>query len=160
MSLIKNTSFLDLKVSLCDGKLTTDLHVKPTDRHQYLHYTLAHPNHTKQSIVYNQTLRLSRICFYKNDFEKHLEEIKSWFRVRGYPDNLMKKEMGKVCFSKSTGSKSKSQESKGVPLVITVHSKFRSIGQLLNKHLPILYMDQETKNAFTPGTMATIHKIS
>ena len=151
MSLIKNTSFLDLKVSLCDGKLTTDLHVKPTDRHQYLYYT---------SIVYNQTLRLSRICFYKNDFEKHLEEMKSWFRVRGYPDNLMKKEMGEVCFSKSTGSKSKSQESKGVPLVITFHSKFRSIGQLLNKHLPILYMDQETKNAFTPGPMATLHKIS
>ena len=100
MSLIKNTLFLDLKVSLCDGKLTTDLHVKPTDRHQYLHYTSAHPNHTKRSIVYSQTLRLSRICSYKNDFEKHLEEMKSWFRVRGYLDNLMKKEMSKVCFPK------------------------------------------------------------
>ena len=44
----------------------------------------------------------------------------------------MKKEMGKVCFSKSTGSKSKSQESKGVPLVITFYPKFKSIGQLLN----------------------------
>ena len=63
--------------------------------------------------------------------------------------------MGKVCFPKSTGSKSKSQESKGVPLVITFHPKFQSIGQLLNKHLHILYMDQETKNVVTPGSMAT-----
>ena len=38
--------------------------------------------------------------------------MKSWFRVRGYPDDLVKDEIGKVCFSKSTGSKSKSQESK------------------------------------------------
>ena len=30
-------SFLDLKCSPCDGKMTTDLHVKPTDIHEYLH---------------------------------------------------------------------------------------------------------------------------
>ena len=71
--------------------------------------------------------------------------------------------MGKVCFSKSTGSKSKSQEFKGVPLVITFHPKFKLIGQLLNKHLQMLYMDQETKNVLTPGPMATFcsaHKVS
>ena len=155
MSLIKNTSFLDLKVSVCDDKLTTDLHVKPTDRHLYLHYTLEHPNHTKWSFKYSQTLRISKICSYKNDFEKHLEQMKSWFWVRGYPDNLMKKEVGNVCFTKSTGSKSKSQESESVPLVLTFHPKFKSIGELLNKQLHILYTDQETKNVFTPGLMAT-----
>ena len=62
--------------------------------------------------------------------------------------------MGKVCFSKSTGSKSKSQGYKGVPLVITFYPKFKSIGQLLNKHLHILYIDQEIKNVFTPRAMA------
>ena len=62
--------------------------------------------------------------------------------------------MGKVCFSKSTGSKSKSQESKGVPLVITFYPKFKPIENLLNRHLHILYKDQETKNVFTPRAMA------
>ena len=33
----EHISFLDLILSFCDGKLATDLHVKPTDRHQYLH---------------------------------------------------------------------------------------------------------------------------
>ena len=84
--------------------------------------------------------------------------MKSWFWVKGYLDNLMKKEMDEVCFLKSTGSKSKSQESKSVLLVITFHPKFKSIGQLLNKHLHILYMDQETKNVFTPGPMATFRR--
>ena len=83
--------------------------------------------------------------------------MKSWFLVRGYPNNLVKEKMSKVCFSKGTGSKSKSQESKGVPLAIAFHPKFKLIGKLLNKHLHILYMDQETKNVFTPGPMATFH---
>ena len=61
--------------------------------------------------------------------------------------------MGKVCFSKSTRSESNSQKSKGVPLVITFHPKFKLVGQLLKKHLYILYMDQETKNVFTSGPM-------
>ena len=32
------------------GNITTDLHIKPTDTHQYLLATSCHPNHTKRSI--------------------------------------------------------------------------------------------------------------
>ena len=59
----ENIPFLDLKVGLKDGKITTDLHVKPTDHSQYLHFSSAHPNHTKRSIVFSQTLHMSRLCF-------------------------------------------------------------------------------------------------
>ena len=67
----------------------------------------------------------------------------------------MKKEMDQVCFPKSTESESKSQESKGVPLVLKFNPMFKSIGQLSKKHPHILYMDQETKSIFTYGPMAT-----
>ena len=43
--------FLDLSVKLSQGKSETDLHIKSTDRHQYLHYSSSHPGHTKGSIV-------------------------------------------------------------------------------------------------------------
>ena len=39
----KEIPFLDLKVGIKDGKITTDLYVKDTDRNRYLHYTSAHP---------------------------------------------------------------------------------------------------------------------
>ena len=52
-------SFLDLKVKLIDGKLETNLYMKPTDCHQYLHYLSSHPEHTRRSTVYSQTLRFS-----------------------------------------------------------------------------------------------------
>ena len=47
----KERPFLDLKVGIKSGNITTDLYVKDTDRHQYLHYTSAHFYHTKRSVV-------------------------------------------------------------------------------------------------------------
>ena len=35
-----SVNFLDLNVSLKDGAIFTDLHIKPTDGHQFLHYHL------------------------------------------------------------------------------------------------------------------------
>ena len=66
----KEIPFLDLKVCIKNGNITTDLYVRDTDRHQYLRYTSAHPYHTKTSVVFSQALRLSRLCTFKKDFER------------------------------------------------------------------------------------------
>ena len=50
----KEIPFLNLKVKLNEGKIITDLYIKSTDRHQYLHCTSSHPYHTTRSIVYSQ----------------------------------------------------------------------------------------------------------
>ena len=73
----ENITFLDLNVSLSGNKLSVDFHTKSTDKHQYLHYISVHPAHSKSSIIYSQTLRMSRICSYKSDFEKHRVDMKS-----------------------------------------------------------------------------------
>ena len=44
----KEIAFLDSEVNLFENK--------QTDTHQYLDYTSSHPDHTKKSIVYSQTL--------------------------------------------------------------------------------------------------------
>ena len=64
--------FLDLDVQLSGGELTTNLYIKPTDRHQYLHFTSSHPNHTKRSIIYSQALTVSRISSRKCYFRTHI----------------------------------------------------------------------------------------
>ena len=75
----KKIPFLDLKVKLSEGKISTDLYVKSTDRYQYLHFTSSHPTRTKRSIVYSQALRVKRICSEEEDFLKHRKEMKLWF---------------------------------------------------------------------------------
>ena len=87
--------FLDLDVQLSGAELTTNLHIMPTGRHQYLHFTSSHPNHTKRFIVYSPALRVSRICSRKCDFHKHISEMKTWFLRRGYPKNLLESEIKK-----------------------------------------------------------------
>ena len=50
----KKIPFLDLKAKLNKGKISTDFHIKSTERHSYLDFTSSHPNHTKMSIVYSR----------------------------------------------------------------------------------------------------------
>ena len=72
--------FLDLKVKLLEGNIKTDLYIKETDKHQYLHYSSSHPNNTKRSIVFSEALRMKRICSEEEDFNTHIGEMKSWFQ--------------------------------------------------------------------------------
>ena len=73
----KGVAFLDLNVSLENGSITTDLYTKSTDCHQYLHCSSSHSDHIKNSIIFSQTLRLSNICKYEEDFDKHVLNMKS-----------------------------------------------------------------------------------
>ena len=49
-------NFLDLNAKHNNGELTASVYIKPTDRHQYLHYGSSYPDHIKWSIIYSQTL--------------------------------------------------------------------------------------------------------
>ena len=91
--------------------------MKLTDRHQYLYYLSSHPEHTKRSIVYSQTLCVNRLCSLEKDFNDHKLNMKEWFIKRGYPESVIDKEMKKIRFSEQ-GQNSKKVE-KGAPFVVT-----------------------------------------
>ena len=69
--------FLDVHVHLRNGHIETDLHVKPTDKHQYLLKSSCHPSHTKRSLSYSMALRLRRICSTDELFNKRLNNLAS-----------------------------------------------------------------------------------
>ena len=139
-------------MSLSGNKLSTDLYIKPTDRHQYLHYTSTHPEYTKKSVVYSQALRLSRISSEEKDFKKHIAEMKAWFSQRGYPLKLIETETSKVKFS---GRRvfHRAKVGKGVPLVVTYHPLLKTIGEIIHDNLYLLYMNEELKHLLTPSPM-------
>ena len=65
----KSITFLDLDVALYNGRLESTVHVKPTDRHQYLHHSFSHPEHAKRSTVFSQTFSAIRFVPVKRTFE-------------------------------------------------------------------------------------------
>ena len=68
-----SVNFLDTTVLKDDqGNISTDVYQKPTDTHPYLHWTLAHPLHLKQSIPYSQALRLRQICSSTSTLKKRI----------------------------------------------------------------------------------------
>ena len=49
----KSILYLDLIITVSEQKLKTALHIKSTDRHQYLHYASSHPEHPKRLVVFS-----------------------------------------------------------------------------------------------------------
>ena len=76
---------------MINGKLETDLYMKPTNCHQYLHYLSSDPEHTKRSIVYSETLCTNRLCSLEKDFNSHKLNMKEWFIKRVILNLLLKK---------------------------------------------------------------------
>ena len=88
--------FLDLEISLVDGKLETNLYIKPTNSQIYLDYNSNHPEHTKSSIPYSQALRVIERCSRQEDKELHLENLKDKLKEKNYPEELVEEKFEKA----------------------------------------------------------------
>jgi hypothetical protein len=81
---------LDVLIKLVDGKVSFRLYRKPTDGHQYLHWTSSHPRHLLRSLPGCQTTRYLRNCSRPEDFTTAVTELFSRFSQRGYPAPILK----------------------------------------------------------------------
>ena len=111
-------NFLDLNVSLRNGVIHTDLYIKPTDCHHYLHYQYPHPLHIKTSITFSQALRVNRICSSEKDFKTHVSHTEEWLLARGYSEIVVNNQIDKVVFGRYQSVK-KILES-GIPLLLPI----------------------------------------
>ena len=82
-------AFLDIKLSINDNGLSTSVHYKPTDSHNYLLHSSSHPQHVKKAIPFSQFLRLRCLCSDDTDFNDKCEEMCQFFKKRGYPDSAL-----------------------------------------------------------------------
>ena len=85
--LVKEITYLSLKVGLDGSNLVTDVYSKDTDTHQYLDNRSSHPTHVKKSIPYGQAFRFGRKCESGQIFSDRLGELrddllKRWFKKR------------------------------------------------------------------------------
>ena len=89
------TSFLDVQVSLENGKIKTDFYVKLTDTHLFLHPSLCHPYQCKKGICYSQILHLNRICSDSISFDRRCNDLERWLLLleRGYKEKEVRKQV-------------------------------------------------------------------
>ena len=80
--------------------------------------------------------------------------IKSWFLKRGYPEKNINTEMSKVKFNVDN-KRSNNRQKKAVSFVVTFHPKVKVLQNIINKHLYLLYMNDEVERIFTPKPMVS-----
>ena len=143
-----------------NGKVFTVVHRKPAYRHQYLQSLPAHAYQTKKSVAFSQTLPISRLRSSEKDFENHKNKMKSRFKKREHPGNLISSKIRKVKFSNlRIKSNDKNENMNGIILVVTYHPLLESFSTIIDKNLSILYMDKDVKRVLSQRSMVSFHSV-
>ena len=145
----ETVNFLDVQVSIHGGKMKTDLYVKPTDTHQFLHPTSCHPYHCKKAIPYSQALRLNRICSEDENFEKRCEDLYDWLIDRGYKHKVVEQQIIRACQDRDEllSTKPNIKDNK-LSLNLDYNPAFANLGSLLKELQPILRVNSEHRETF------------
>ena len=150
-------NFLDVLVRKKNNQPVTDLCIKPTDTHQYLHASSCHVYYFKKPILYSQALALNRICSENSVlisilfYDKRCNELEVWLRERGYSDKLVRQQVLKARKHRRkdllNGMKDKRNDFKLV-LNITYHSNVSNLKDTMSFLHLLLTPDQEHQKVF------------
>ncbi|KAJ8048911.1 hypothetical protein HOLleu_01418 [Holothuria leucospilota] len=150
---ISDTSvvFLDLQLSICDRKIKSNLHFKPTDSHNYLLYPSNHPKSCTKSIPYSQLLRARRICSEDSDFSAASKNVLSFFEKRQYPTKILTGTLHRIQGinrEEALTRKSNTSTNLRIPLVISHHPSVRPIIRAIYRNVETLRKDPSTRDLF------------
>ena len=140
-------------MTLKDGIISTSLHHKSTDTHQYLAAKSCHPRHCNAAIPYSQALRIRRICSSDQDFCKNTNELHHHLVRRGYNSSFIQQQIDRASMINRKDSldphvQSTNSHPSRVPLVITFHPTLPKFPVLTEKYLPLLHVSPRLKRVF------------
>ena len=154
--------FLDLCVSISNNRVSTTIHYKATDTHNYLEYTSSHPTHCKNAIPFSQFLCLRRICSDNGDYDTKSAEMASFFEYRGYPRGLITtsrqraKGISRERAIRKSDREHTIQRSGKVPLVLNFYPSNQAVKKILT-NFRFLREDPTTAHIFNNQSLC-VHR--
>ena len=145
-------NFLDVTVSLIGWKVDTDLYLKPTKSHQYLHSSSCQSHHCKKGIQYSQALHLNRICSYPNSFDRRCNDLEKWSIERGNSEQEVGKQILRARgFSRDSllDRKNTREEQNKITSNLTYYTVFQNAKKILPELHLLLTPDVAHKAAST-----------
>ena len=133
----KEAVFLDVKVVRQEeGKVKTELYIKPTDRTRYLHRDSDHPRHVKEGIAKGQARRLRRLCSEDEDYWKYAGQTKEKLLSRGYGEVQIQRQMNEgFKLTRQEALKRVEKKSDNKINFVTTHSAYLpNVNRILRRH--------------------------
>lgn len=94
--LAKHCNFLDLNISIKNGKLHTSVYQKQLNTYAYLPFHSYHTIAQKRGFVKGEAIRYARICTNEKDFKLMVKLFTLRLQRRGYPLSFIEKSLGQV----------------------------------------------------------------
>ena len=156
----QSVPFLDTSVSVKQGKFSTDLYKKPTDRCKYLLPSSCHPSHIVKNIPYNLAYRILRICSEKENLTKRLSELKTLLISREYREKSVEDAISRVLkVSRMEAIKKVEKVKNERPVfVLTYNPALPSVSQSLQKHWRVMMTDPYLKKVFPKPPMVAFRR--
>ena len=148
--------YLDVRATIVNSQIVTDLYEKPTNTHQYLLPTSNHPPHICKNLPYGLGLRLRVIISEQETLELRLKELSAFLTARGYSEGLVAKQFDRVRQKSREALLNTNRERAPVahheqtrtPLVCRWSSLLPPLQPLLKSAFPILAASERTKEIF------------
>lgn len=143
-------NFLDVTVTVSQGRLQTNLYRKPTDTRQYLHFHSSHVRHCKTAIPYSQSHRFRRICTSQADFDSNCRELKTALLNQKYPEQVIDDAITRANQLNRTEilRKKAPKPNQQTNLVLTHSASSPKVASILRKHHNILAQSERLKRIF------------
>ena len=160
--------FLDTWVKVIANRLIVELYTKPTDTHNYLHFTSSHPKHTKRAGPYGQFLRVRRNRTLQSDYIKHSKKMKIHYLNRGYPESLIEssrlralsKDRSELLNPCPVKNKQNAKNENVVPLILTHHPSNYLVRKIINDNWNILKYSDLCQKALPESPLFTTRRAS
>ena len=147
----ETVSFLDIKLTITENKITSSVHYKETDAHSYFDYNSSHPPKCKDSIPYSQFRRLRRLCSSQEDFETKTKEMSTFFARSNYPESIISSAMNRVSDlsrEEALQPSVKQNSIERIPLTLTYHPLNKQVKNIIYDNFRILKQDDKTSKIF------------
>ena len=147
----EKVEFLDLVISIENGKLATNLFIKPSNQQLYLDFNSNHPDPCKEGIIYGQALRVLERCSKIEDSESHLTNLKAKLSARHYPEELIETKFQKAkANSRSSlihkNRKNHLREDKNVRMIFTYNKGNPPLHKWVREAKKFLLKDEKAKD--------------
>ena len=159
----ESVNFLDVNITLTNGRLSTSLYSKPTDSHLYLDNSSCHPEHVIKNIPKGQFLRLRRICSDTTDFIRECNRYIAYFIARGYDKDKLYETSREVLrldrnsLLTTNRNIDKKQHDQSI-FITTWHPSLRFLHRILRKHFFHIQNDDSLKEIFPEVPMVAFRR--